>query len=224
MKITPSVYAYLWKGTGNNCNTYLITGEVNVLVDPGHIRNDAGEFCLQQLESSLAADGNRLEDINLIICTHGHPDHAEAAASIREKSKAKVAIHPLEIGHLNKLRSSSMNFPIVDPDMHLQEGELELGDNSPLKLQVIHTPGHSPGSLSYYLPEDQVLICGDVLFANSIGRTDLPDGSFEDLGQSIDRLSLLPVEWLLPGHMGLIKGSRQVSLNSRAVKKYYFDI
>ncbi|MHB1127029.1 MAG: MBL fold metallo-hydrolase [Bacillota bacterium] len=224
MQITPSVYAYPWRGSGNNCNTYLISGEINVLVDPGHIRNDAGELCLQQLASAMTADGNSLVNIDLIICTHGHPDHTEAAASIREKSQAKIGIHPQEIEHLQKLRAATLNHPIVEPDLYLQEGQLELGNNSPLKIQVIHTPGHSPGSLSFYLPDEQVLFSGDVLFANSVGRTDLPDGNFADLGNSIDRLSLLTVEWLLPGHLGIIKGGPQVELNVRAVKKYYFDI
>ena len=77
-------------------------------------------------------------------------------------------------------------------------------------MHVIETPGHSPGSLCFYWPWEKALFCGDVLFKDGIGRTDLPGGSGALLKKSIETLSTLDVEVLLPGHGDIIRGKEAV--------------
>jgi hydroxyacylglutathione hydrolase len=113
----------------------------------------------------------------------------------------------------------------VNPSFYLKEGDLSLGaKDDKLAVRVIFTPGHSPGSVSLYLEEDKILISGDVVFAGSIGRTDFPGGSPSLLRKSIDRLSQLDVEYLVPGHsteMGsIIAGKDKVSRNFFTVKTF----
>jgi glyoxylase-like metal-dependent hydrolase (beta-lactamase superfamily II) len=105
----------------------------------------------------------------------------------------------------------------------LVEGDLSLGrDEKQVNLTVFHTPGHSPGSICIYWPDKKALITGDLVFNGSVGRTDFPGGSITTLKQSIERVSQLDVEYLLPGHsteMGsIIEGKRRVEQNFRAIK------
>jgi len=95
-------------------------------------------------------------------------------------------------------------------------------DTYPRRLQVLHTPGHSPGSLTFYWPEAKALFTGDVIFAASLGRTDFPQGSGEQLKASIRRLAELEVEYLFPGHMQMIRGRQAVKNNFRMVMDTYF--
>ena len=91
-------------------------------------------------------------------------------------------------------------------------------------VKVLLTPGHSPGSVCLYLEKDKILISGDVVFAGSVGRTDFPGGSPSLLRKSIDELSQLDVEYLVPGHsteMGsIIAGKDKVSRNFYTVKMF----
>lgn len=225
MLLGGKVYWYPWEGYGNNCNTYLIAGEKNVLVDPGHLRNEFRESCMDTLEQKLKKDGFSFEDIKLIICTHGHPDHFESASFLRDKSGARVAIHKDEEPMLQAISGiyrerQGDNAPDMTPDILLDEGELEAGDTV---IKVIHTPGHSPGSVSFYLPEEKALISGDTVFRGSIGRTDLPGGNMDTMKESVDKLSLLDdIEWLLPGHMDLVEGNENVKRNFETIKNYFF--
>ena len=114
--------------------------------------------------------------------------------------------------------------PEVKPFFYLTEGNLGLGANSKLNLKVLLTPGHTPGSVSLYLEKEKILVSGDVVFFGSVGRTDLPGGSTSLLHQSIDRLSQLDVEYLVPGHsteMGsIISGKEKVKRNFQMVKMF----
>ena len=118
-----------------------------------------------------------------------------------------------------------MDPPQFEAFFYLQEGELTLGKQHVLNLQVLHTPGHSPGSVCLYCPDTKVLITGDVVFFGSIGRTDFPGGSLATLMQSIDKLSTLDVEYVLPGHSteygALIEGSDKVKRNFQAIKMMF---
>ncbi|MCL0056482.1 MBL fold metallo-hydrolase, partial [Dehalococcoidia bacterium] len=116
-----------------------------------------------------------------------------------------------------------------EPDFYLQEGELNLGrGDEKLNLQIIHTPGHSPGSICIYSPENKVLITGDVVFNGSVGRTDLPGGDSRTLKQSIEKLSELDVEYLLPGHStnygDIIRGKNNVVQNFASIRMNYFRL
>lgn len=230
MQIAEKIYAYPWRGRGNNCNSYLFKGEMAVLFDPGHIYNELGESGFELLVRQLAADGFALEDVDLVLCTHGHPDHVEAAGLAREKSGARLALHQQDEFILEALQqryaaAAGQELPDLKPDFYLQEGDLELGQGEKDLIRVIHTPGHSPGSVCFYLPEDKALISGDTVFENSIGRSDLPGGDMEELEQSVARLAALEeVELLLPGHMGYISGSDNVRRNFARIRRAFFGV
>jgi glyoxylase-like metal-dependent hydrolase (beta-lactamase superfamily II) len=96
---------------------------------------------------------------------------------------------------------------------------LNLGET---EIELIPSPGHSPESVCYYLRNEKVLICGDVLFNQNTGRVDLPGGSAEQLKQSIERLSKLDVEYLLPGHMDIVTGAENVRRNFEFIKQNIF--
>lgn len=223
MKILDNVYGYVWDGTGNNCNTFVLAGEVNILVDPGHVVNEMNEPCYQRLLQSLAADGFRPEDIGLILNTHTHPDHCEANYALRQESKAKLAFHQGEQELLTKLfQFFTGQSPQFQPDFYLTEGDLTIGKNRQRNLKVFHTPGHSPGSVCLYLPEEKVLITGDLIFAMSIGRTDIPGGDFDTVAHSVQRMSELEIEHLLPGHMDTVHGRENVERNFRYIHQVFF--
>jgi glyoxylase-like metal-dependent hydrolase (beta-lactamase superfamily II) len=228
MRLTSQVFVYPWQGAGNNCNSYCLAGERLVLIDPGHVRNEFGEPCLEHLARAMAADNLRLEEVDLILLTHSHPDHSEAAPAIKERSGARLAMHPAEEGHwlaMYRLLHPGQNGepkgqPV--PDFFLDEGELVLGRSRPITLQVLHTPGHSPGSLTFYWPEAKALFTGDVVFAAGVGRTDFPQGNGEQLKESIKRLAALEVEYLLPGHMQMLRGRQAVNNNFNLIMSTYF--
>ncbi len=230
MRLSERFYAYFWQGYGNNCNSYIYRGEKMVLIDPGHIVNESGERCFDILTRSASADGISLGQIELILCTHGHPDHVEAAGLVRDLSGAQLAVHREDAFFMEALTqrlaaSGSSKVPSLDPDFYLQGGELKVGlpEKEDDIIQVLHTPGHSPGSLCFYFSEDKTLITGDTVFDSSIGRSDLPGGDFEQLGHSVDALARLKeVELLLPGHMGPIRGAESIRRNFEMIQRMFF--
>jgi len=202
----------------------------SILLDHGHVRNELGETCFDSLAQAMEGDGFKMEDIGLVIATHSHPDHIEATELVVEKSGALFTLSREEDEFY---RTMGMTFfqmfggkpPQVDPSFYLKEGDLSLGaKNDKVAVKVIFTPGHSPGSVSLYLEEEKILISGDVVFAGSIGRTDFPGGSSSLLRKSIDELSQLDVEYLVPGHsteMGsIIAGKDKVRRNFYTVKMF----
>ena len=112
-------------------------------------------------------------------------------------------IHPLDEPKLQHPRSAMFTLPFVIPprsaDEHLTDGQsLTIGN---LVVKVIHTPGHSPGHVAFYFPEQETLIGGDLILVNSVGRTDLPDSSDEQLFDSLRTVMKLPAHTrLLAGH------------------------
>jgi glyoxylase-like metal-dependent hydrolase (beta-lactamase superfamily II) len=235
VKLAEKVYCYVWEGRGNNCNAVLwpsaLRGEhPHVLVDPGHIRDELGETCFDSLAQAMENDGFKMEDIGLVIATHSHPDHIEAVELVVEKSGALFALSREEDEFY---RTMGMKFfqmfgvkpPQVQPAFFLKEGDLSLGaKEDKLAVKVFLTPGHSPGSVCLYVEEGKILISGDVVFAGSVGRTDFPGGSPSLLRKSIDELSKLDVECLVPGHhtgMGsVIAGKDSVRRNFYTVKMF----
>ncbi len=106
-----------------------------------------------------------------------------------------------------------------EPHILLQEGDLRMGD---IALKVMHTPGHSPGSVCLYWPEEKALFTGDLIFNQGIGRTDLPGGNGQSLKNSIRKASALDVEILLPGHGDVIRGRDAVAKNFEDVERFWF--
>lgn len=226
MHLIKNLYCYIWQGMGNNCNSYLFAGEPLTLIDPGHIRNEFGEPCLEQLLDSMKRDGFKAEDVGLIILTHTHPDHCQAAPVINE-DKAKIAVHRVEdkyakVAMEQMSRLFGMKPVEIKPDSFLEDGDVVHLDG--MELNVLHTPGHSPDSISLYWANEKVLITGDVVFSGSVGRTDFPGGSSSTLKQSIERLSKLDVEYLLPGHMDIVSGRDNVQRNFTMVKRMFFGM
>lgn len=217
MKLLDRLYCYIWRGWENNANTYLIDDRMRALIDPGHRR------FLNHLLRSMGEEGFGLRDIDLIINTHSHPDHCEANVDFIQKGGAKAAMHKLEEEYLRNEGYVFFTMMDIDPEdfvihFHLGE-ELKLDGVS---LKIIHTPGHTPGGVSLYWPEEEVLVSGDLIFEGSVGRTDLAGGDREHLKESIENVSKLKVKYLLPGHGEIVMGRKKVEDNFKLVKSVYF--
>jgi len=235
VQLAEKFYCYVWQGRGNNCNASLwplvLRGEhPHVLIDPGHVSNELGEPCFDSLAQAMEGDGFKMEDVGLIIATHSHPDHIEATELVVEKSGALFTLSREEDEFHRTVGMSYFQMfggkpPQVNPSFYLKEGNLSLGaKDEKVEVKVLFTPGHSPGSISLYMEEGKILISGDVVFAGSIGRTDFPGGSPSLLRKSIDELSQLDVEYLVPGHsteMGsIVAGKDKVRRNFYTVKMF----
>ncbi|MBC7315955.1 MAG: MBL fold metallo-hydrolase, partial [Chloroflexi bacterium] len=164
------------------------------IIDPG---DDSVDILLAARELGL--------DVGWILLTHFHFDHVLAAHAVQRTTGARVAIHADDAPLLHRPPSVLRAFgPVASPslrvDRTLADGDiLSVGD---LTIEVLHTPGHTPGSTSFYLASEKAVFSGDALFCEGIGRTDLPGGSYQTLLESIARrLLTLPDETAVyPGH------------------------
>jgi glyoxylase-like metal-dependent hydrolase (beta-lactamase superfamily II) len=217
MKLNENLHAFLWLNpTANNCNTYFVSGEKKVLIDPGHYHLFG--HVRDELSHLRISPG----EIDLVIVTHCHPDHLEAVRAFLETG-TMIALHAEEVAYMKKVAphyGEALGISNFEPTFLLKEGQLKVGD---MELQVIHTPGHSPGSLCLYWPDQKALFSGDVVFDNGIGRTDLPGGDGQLLKESIMALSDLDTDFLLPGHGGLISGREQVRANFDQIEQLWFS-
>ncbi len=175
-------------------NCYVIFNEENfaIILDPG----GEGE------KISLFIEEKKLRPL-MIINTHGHADHCGANKLLKEKYSIPILLHRDDIEILNSFENQFI-FPLMggnpspNPDKFLKDGDfIEFGETS---LKIIHTPGHTPGSISIFA--DGILFSGDLIFSGSVGRTDLPGGSWNQLINSIrNKILTLPDETIiLPGH------------------------
>lgn len=219
MELTPNLHAFLWTSPStNNCNTYLIRSrDKNILIDPGH----AAVF--DHVRRGLADLGLSVGDIDLILCTHAHPDHTEAV-ELFERPPVLFALHEAEWTLVREMTPYIRASLDIDPerfvpDFLLAEGELKAGD---ITLHVYHTPGHSPGAVSLYWSAAKALFSGDLIFKDGLGRTDLPGGNGEELKESIRRMAGVDAEWLLSGHGDVISGADDVRANFEQVERMWF--
>ena len=211
MKILDGLYGFIWQSASeNNCNSFFIDGAKKILIDPGH------RHLFQHVKRGLAQIETTPEQIDVVLVTHGHPDHLEMVGSFGPATR--WAMSRIDYEFVMKYIGSRMDFPA--PAFFLQEGDLTLGDKT---FRVILTPGHSPGSVCLYWPEKKVLFTGDVVFSQSIGRTDLPGGSGKQLKESISRLAELDVEVLCPGHGDVVAGRENVKKNFKLIKDFWFN-
>jgi hydroxyacylglutathione hydrolase len=137
-------------------------------------------------------------EITHILLTHSHFDHVGGLEEVKALTGAPIYIHAEAVEMLNNTTMSAAFFglrvsPPPSPDEYLSDGqEIQLGE---LLIQVMYTPGHAPGHVSFYLPDYRVVFDGDVLFQDGIGRTDLPGGDFATLMETIqEKLLTLPDE------------------------------
>ena len=141
--------------------------------------------------------------IELLVGTHAHLDHVGAAAALKDLLKVPFAMHPADLPVLEGMPEMARQFglPACVParvDLELEDGGTVKAGG--LELTVVHTPGHSPGSVSLMAPGH--MFGGDLVFAGSIGRSDLPGGSMEVLLKSIrEQVLNLPDDTIIhPGH------------------------
>ena len=175
-------------------NCYLVYDEANgegVIVDPG------GDTTPLRREIE-----QRHVKIKAILNTHGHFDHSAGNAELASLN-VPLGIHPDDRNLLAEGGGAAWfgfpTGPAMHPTIELTEGfEYAVGN---LCLHVLTTPGHTPGSVCFYIPEENALLTGDTLFAGGIGRSDLPGGDPRALTASLTRLLTLPPETAIyPGH------------------------
>ncbi len=178
---------------GVNC--YLIgcrKTNAGAVIDPG---DDAPIILNAIKENNL--------NIKYILLTHGHVDHLAHLTKIKQETVAQFLMHQEDAFLMKGLFAQALMFGLPNPgnpkpDRFLTDGEIiALGE---LRIKVLHTPGHSPGSVTFYV--DDKLFVGDLIFAGSIGRTDLPKGDYQTLLDSVQKkIFTLPDDTIIyPGH------------------------
>ncbi len=167
------------------------TGE-GIVIDPGG-----------QVNAILDRAGKSgIKTIKYIVNTHGHVDHTAGNEELQKATSAPIAIHEADAGSLVNANPAMLAMfnakPSPEATVLLKDGDkIEFGNES---VEVIHTPGHTPGCICLYFPG--YVVTGDTLFVGGVGRTDLPGGSYETLQNSIrQRLFTLPDDTVvLSGH------------------------
>jgi len=176
-------------------NAYIVwhaeSGQAAV-VDPG----DEGEEILRGVT-------DRGLTLGKILITHGHFDHVGAVRFLKERTAAAVYIHPGEVARMRAAPRQGAMFGLGVPEPPAPDALVEEGDVVPLadqEFRVLHTPGHTPGHVAFV--SGGIAFVGDLIFAGSIGRTDLPGGSHADLLRAVrEKIFTLPDETILfPGH------------------------
>ena len=219
MEIPPYVetialpYPYIPEGV----KAYLIDDDRPTLIDTG----GGGAESLRILGQALAERGSKVEDVEVVLNTHAHPDHFGGDFYVKQASGARVLIHSLEApvlrdpgsmlerwkrayseaglqfaprGYLDVLGSMRA----VEPDRILSDGDrVELGS---VELRVIHTPGHSPGHLCFYDEDAGVLFSGDQVIGSGSVYIGGPDGDLPLYLESLERLLEMKIELVLPAH------------------------
>ena len=212
MNVIDGLHAFIWRDARtNNCNTYVIDGTKKILIDPGH------RHLMGHVRAGLVEQGLSLEQIDVIMITHGHPDHLEGVQAF-EESATLITMGEEEYRFITKSMGGYLNIP--EPIFFLREGEVTMGD---CHFRIIATPGHSPGSVSIYWRDKKVLFTGDVVFSQSIGRTDLPGGKGLALKESIQRLAELEIDYLMPGHGEMVVGRDAVQENFKIIEQVWFN-
>ena len=189
LKVEPLIVGPLF----SNC--YIIWDDdekIGAIIDPG----DDGDKILENVK-------NLEIKIKYILATHGHFDHVGAVAFLKQKLDSEFLAHEEDFFFIKDGKTSAQRWLIdidqpPNPDRFIKEGDkIKIGK---FELEVLHTPGHSPGGVSFLY--DKMVFCGDTLFQGSIGRTDFIKGSLEELTNSIKtRLYSLPDETIVyAGH------------------------
>jgi glyoxylase-like metal-dependent hydrolase (beta-lactamase superfamily II) len=201
--------------SGDLCsNAIVLKGPTKlVVVDPGTLKR------LPDLKAQMIDDGLNPADIESVVLTHSHPDHIESAPELAAKYGARLYISRIEREFL--LETAEIFFTSYvrpGPDV-----VFDLCDEGPLiasgvELRLISSPGHTPGSLSVYVPQARLLMTGDLFFPGTIGAIDLPGGCPGDMYKSVARLrDLGGVAKVLCGHGPAIIDRYMIIQNYRAL-------
>jgi hydroxyacylglutathione hydrolase len=219
MKVINNLYCYPEQGM-MDCNTWVIAGKPGIIFDPGNINY------INRLAADMKKEGIDPKTIGTIVNTHLHIDHSSGNESFKALSGAKIALHPVQ--------KDSYHLVVVEGTRDLGDNPIEfkedylIKDNrlntAGLEIECIPAPGHTPGCVCFYIPKEKILVCGDVLFQMNVGRTDFIGGSADMLKQSIDTLSKLDIELLLPGHMGPVSGAENVKRNFDYIKQNIYPM
>ncbi|MEM3579875.1 MAG: MBL fold metallo-hydrolase [Candidatus Bathyarchaeia archaeon] len=166
-----------------------------IIIDPGFDNASEGEKIFKFIEEKALK-------LKYIVNTHGHPDHVCGNGIVKKQFQTPILVHEKDafmLGTFGKVIAKFFGFNSSSPsaDILLKDGDyVKFGK---MALKVMHTPGHSPGSIS--LISEGEVFTGDTLFAGSIGRTDLPQSSESDMKESLKKLANLPDSFkVYPGH------------------------
>jgi len=179
------------------CNCSIIGDETTrdaIVIDPG-----------DDIADVLALIQKHNLQVKQIVITHAHIDHVGGAMKLRATTDAPIILNHNDYTLLKMLDMQAAWVGMKSPgkvEIDHSVSDADKVEAGPLLASVIHTPGHTEGSICLYFPAQQKLIAGDTLFAGSIGRTDLPGGSFEKIINSLhEKILTLPDETVVvPGH------------------------
>jgi hydroxyacylglutathione hydrolase len=179
------------------CNCSVIGDESTreaIVIDPG-----------DNIDQILGLIKKHNLQVKQIVITHAHIDHVGGAAKLRAATGAPILLNQNDYALLKMLDVQAAWIGMPTPgkvEIDSSIGPSDIVKAGPIEAQVIHTPGHTEGSICLYFPLENKLIAGDTLFAGSIGRTDLPGGSYEKILRSLhDRVLALPDDTIvIPGH------------------------
>ena len=184
MKLFGSIYAYTWgRAFQDSSNCYIILDEECLLIDPGTYKS------YTNLRGLMRND--KIESVDYVFNTHLHRDHCES----------NRMFDGALFGFDEKDRTVSMfgYRSDIKPKRSFLVGETE--------IEILRTPGHSPGSLTFFIPEYSTAITGDLIFEGGIpGRFDLHGGSRKEMIRSLEKLRELDAEYILPGHRRIMHG------------------
>ncbi len=189
------VITILMKKTDENC--YIVIDKESreaAVIDPG--------FCNANLLKSI--EENNISKVKYILLTHGHFDHIIGVKKLKEKTGAKILIHERDAECLtdnDKSLATMAEIELEPCEADIKEKDGDLFRIGKTEFTVMHTPGHSKGSVCYIFENDRIIFTGDTLFCAVCGRTDFYGGSDEELTLSLMRLKSLNGDYTLyPGH------------------------
>ena len=222
--ITESLYVKTSRSFDSNIS-YLSAGNHHILVDTG-----TGLFT-EEVDDDLKKLGVSLNEITDVVLTHSHIDHIGGLVPILELTSPKIYLHRAEAEKINAGDMSStladtfgVDLPSMKIEGILEEGQILQFDG--ITMKVLHTPGHSSGSICLELENTGVMITGDTLFAGgSFGRVDFPGSSAKQIVESLKRLSTLDFQIAIPGHNQIIRHGANLSAErSYQIAKNWFNL